>query len=115
MSINKVILLGFVGQQPNIKTFDNGDKIASFSLATTERAFKTKEGHEVPEKTEWHNIQVSRGLAKIVESYVQKGSKIYIEGKIKQRSWEKDGIKHFSTEIIAENIELLDKKSEMPA
>ena len=115
MSINKVILLGFVGQQPTIKTFDNGDKIASFSLATTERAFKTKDGQEIPEKTEWHNIIANKGLAKIVESYVQKGSKIYIEGKIKQRSWEKDGSKHYLTEIIAENIELLDKKSEMSA
>lgn len=111
MSINKIILLGRVGKDPEIKRFDGGSK-ASFSLATTERGFKTKDGKEYPEKTEWHNIVCWKGLATIVEKYVKKGDLIYIEGKITTRSWENDGKKHYMTEIVADNIELLGNKSE---
>jgi single-strand DNA-binding protein len=115
MSVNKVLLIGFVGQEVKVNTFDNGDKLASFSLATTDKAFTSKTGQEVPGKTEWHNITATRGLAKLAEMYIQKGSKVYIEGKLKYRSWEKDGIKHYSTEIVAESIELLDRKTEIPS
>lgn len=111
MSVNKIILLGRVGKDPEIKQFDGGSK-ASFSLATTERGFKTKDGKEYPEKTEWHNIVCWKGLATIVERYVKKGDLIYIEGKITTRSWESDGKKHYMTEIVADNIELLGNKSE---
>ena len=108
---NLVILIGRVGADAVIKTFDNGDKIASLSLATTERGYKTKDGREVPERTEWHNIQFFRGLATVVEMYVKKGALLYLEGKIKTRSWEKDGMKHYVTEIIADEMKMLGAKS----
>ena len=108
---NLVILIGRVGVDPIIKTFDNGDKIASLSLATTERGYKTKDGREVPERTEWHNIQFFRGLATVVEMHVKKGALLYVEGKIKTRSWEKDGVKHYITEIIADEMKMLGAKS----
>ena len=108
---NLVILIGRVGADAVIKTFDNGDKIASLSLATTERGYKTKDGREVPERTEWHNIQFFRGLATVVEMYVKKGALLYVEGKIKTRSWEKDGMKHYVTEIIADEMKMLGGKS----
>lgn len=111
MAINKVILLGRVGKDPEVKQFDGGNK-ASFSLATTERGFTTKDGTVIPEKTEWHNIVCWKGLATIAERFVKKGDLIYIEGKITNRSWESDGYKHYITEIVADNIELLGGKSE---
>lgn len=111
MSVNKIIILGRVGKDPEVKQFDGGSK-ASFSVATTERGFTTKDGKTVPEKTEWHNIVCWKGLATIVERFVQKGDLIYIEGKITTRSWEKDGAKQYMTEIVADNIELLGGKSE---
>lgn len=109
MSVNKVQLIGRVGKDPEIKQFDGGTSKASFSLATTERGYKTKAGIDVPEKTEWHNIVCWRGLATIAERFIRKGSLIYIDGKITTRSWDKDGTKHYMTEIVAENIELLSK------
>lgn len=109
MAINKVILLGRVGKDPEIKQFDGGSK-ASFSLATTERGYTTKAGVKIEEKTEWHNIVCWRGLASIVEKFVKKGDLIYIEGKITTRSWESDGQKRYITEIVADNIELLGSK-----
>ena len=72
MSVNKVILMGNVGKDPDVKTFDNGGVVAQFPLATTKRGFKTKDGKEVPERTEWHNIVLSNGLAKVAEQYVKK-------------------------------------------
>src|SRR5690554_7456905 len=77
--VNKVILLGNVGKDPEIKYFDNDVAVANFTLATSDRAFKTRDGQEVPERTEWHNIVAWRGLAKIAESYIKKGSQLYIE------------------------------------
>lgn len=109
MAINKVILLGRVGKDPEIKQFDGGSK-ASFSVATTERGYTTKAGVKIEEKTEWHNIVCWKGLATIVERFVQKGDLIYIEGKITTRSWESDGQKRYITEIVADNIELLGSK-----
>jgi single-strand DNA-binding protein len=111
MSVNKIILLGRVGKDPEFKRFDGGSK-ASFSVATTERGYTTKNGISVPEKTEWHNIVCWKGLATIVEMCVKKGDLIYIEGKITTRSWESDGKRHYMTEIVADNIELLGNKSE---
>jgi len=111
MAINKVILLGRVGKDPEVKQFDGGNK-ASFSLATTERGYTTKAGVKIEETTTWHNIVCWKGLATIAERFVKKGDLIYIEGKITNRSWESDSYKHYITEIVADNIELLGGKSE---
>lgn len=111
MAINKVILLGRVGKDPEIQQFDGGNK-ASFSVATTERGFTTRDGKEIPEKTEWHNIVCWKGLSTIVERFVKKGDLIYLEGKITTRSWDSDNGKKYITEIVADNIELLGNKAE---
>jgi single-strand DNA-binding protein len=111
MAINKVILLGRVGKDPEIQQFDGGNK-ASFSVATTERGFTTRDGKEIPEKTEWHNIVCWKGLSTIVERFVKKGDLIYLEGKITTRSWDSDNGKKYITEIVADNIELLGNKTE---
>ena len=112
MSINKAILIGHVGKDPEVKTFDNGNKAASFTLATTERGYTLQNGTQVPERTEWSNVVAFRGLAGIVEQYVRKGSKVYIEGKIRTRNYvDNTGVKRYITEIYAENIELLTPKS----
>ncbi len=110
MAINKVILLGRVGKDPEIQQFDGGNK-ASFSVATTERGFTTRDGKEIPEKTEWHNIVCWKGLSTIVERFVKKGDLIYLEGKITTRSWDSDNGKKYITEIVADNIELLGNKT----
>ena len=113
MSVNKVILIGNVGRDPDVRHLDNNVSVASFSLATTERGFTTQNGVQVPEKTEWHNIVAWRGLAKLAEEYIKKGSPIYVEGKIRSRSWEdQNGVKRYTTEIFADNIELLGRKGD---
>ncbi|HKL72486.1 MAG TPA: single-stranded DNA-binding protein [Marinilabiliaceae bacterium] len=109
--VNKVILLGNVGKDPEIKYFDNDVAVANFTLATSERAFKTRDGQEIPERTEWHNIVAWRGLAKIAESYIKKGSQLYIEGKLRTRSYDDaNGVKRYSTEIVADIINLLGRR-----
>lgn len=111
MSVNKVILIGNVGKDPEVKYLDKGSAVANFTLATTERGFKTASGQEIPEKTEWHNITAWRGLAEIAEKYIKKGSKLYIEGKIRTRSYDDaSGNKKYVTEIIADSIEMLDRR-----
>lgn len=116
MSVNKVILVGNVGKDPEIRYIDENLAVASFSLATTERGFTRKDGTQVPESTDWHNIVAWRGLAKISESYIRKGTQIYVEGKIKNRSYDdKEGIKRYTTEVIADTIQLLGRKSDNPA
>ena len=81
-------------------------------MATTKRGYKTQDGKEVPEKTEWHNIVIWRGLAKVAEQYVRKGTQLYIEGELQTRSWEKDGVKHYTTEIIANDMQLLGRRAD---
>jgi len=104
--INKVILVGNLGKDPEIQTFDNGVKKAAFSLATTE-SYKNRDGQKVSQ-TEWHNIVLWRGLAEVAESYLKKGNQVYIEGKIKTRSWDgDDGKKRYITEIVADNMTML--------
>jgi single-strand DNA-binding protein len=104
--INKVILLGNVGKDPEIRYLDNNATVARFSLATSE-SYKNKSGEKVT-NTEWHNIVVWRGLADIAEKYVRKGSQIYLEGKIRNRSWDdKDGNKRYTTEIDCDVLQLL--------
>jgi single-strand DNA-binding protein len=114
MSVNKVILVGNVGKDPEVRYLEKNVAVARFPLATTERGYTMQNGTQVPDRTEWHNIVAWRGLAEIVEKYVKKGSQLYIEGKIQTRSWEKDGIKRYTTEIYAENIQLLGKRSDLP-
>lgn len=109
--INKVILVGNVGKDPEVKHLENNVTVANFSLATTERGFTTKTGQQVPDKTEWHNIVVWRGLAEVAEKYVKKGSQLYIEGKIRNRSWEdQDGKKRYVTEIYPDVMQMLGRK-----
>ena len=112
MSVNKAILIGNVGKDPEVRYLDKDVAVARFPLATTERGYTLQNGTVVPERTEWHNIVAWRGLATIAEKYIKKGDPIYIEGKITTRSYEKDGIKRYTTDIIADNISLLSRKSE---
>lgn len=112
MSVNKVILVGHVGKDPEVRYLDKDVAVANFTLATTERGRTLPNGTQIPERTEWHNIVAWRGLADISEKYIRKGSQLYIEGKLQTRAWEKDGIKRYSTEIYAETINLLGKKPE---
>lgn len=111
MSVNKVILVGHVGKDPDVKHFDNGTVVASFSLATTEKGYIAQNGTTIPDRTEWHNIVCWRGLAKVAEQYVKKGSQLYIEGKIRSRSYDDaSGVKRYVTEVYVDNLELLGSK-----
>ena len=112
MSVNKAILVGNVGKDPEVRYFEKDVAVAHFTMATTERAITLANGTQVPERTEWHNIVAWRGLATLAEKYIRKGAQIYVEGKIQTRSYEKDGIKRYTTEISAETIQLLGKKPE---
>lgn len=113
MSVNKVILMGNVGKDPEYKEFDKGGSVAQFTLATTDRAFKTANGTEVPERTEWHNIVLQNGLANVAKEYVKKGDKLYIEGKIRTRSYEdNNGVKRYITEVYGTNMEMLTPKKD---
>lgn len=112
MSVNKVILIGNVGKDPDIKYFDNDNVKANFPLATSERGYTTASGTQVPERTEWHNIVCWRGLAQVVEKFVKKGTQVYIEGKIRSRSYDdQNGIKRYITEIYADTLEILSRRN----
>jgi single-strand DNA-binding protein len=112
MSVNKVILVGNVGKDPEIKYFDNDNVKANFPLATSERGYTAANGTQVPERTEWHNIVCWRGLAQIVEKFVKKGTQLYIEGKIRSRSYDdQNGVKRYITEIYADNVEMLNRRA----
>ncbi len=112
MSVNKVILLGNVGKDPDVRYLDTGIAVASLSLATTERGYTLANGTQVPERTEWHNLVLWRGLAEIAEKYVHKGDKIYVEGKIKSRSYDdQNGVKRYITEIFVDQLEMLSSKN----
>lgn len=107
--INKVILVGNVGADPEIRTLDNGIKCARIRLATTERVY-IKEKNETKELTEWHSVTLWRGLADVVDKYIRKGSQVYIEGKLRTRDYDKNGVKCFATEILAEDMKMLGKR-----
>lgn len=110
MSINKAILVGNVGADPKVTTYSSG-KAAQVSLATTERGYTLQNGTQVPERTEWHNLIAWGKTAEVMERYVHKGSKLYVEGKIKTRSYEDGhGRKCYVTEIHVDVLELLDPK-----
>lgn len=113
MSVNKVILVGNVGKDPEIRYFENDKAVANFTLATTERGFTTTSGQQIPERTEWHNIVVWGGLAKVVETYIKKGSQLYIEGKMRTRSWDdKDNVKRYTTEVMVDTLQMLGRKGD---
>lgn len=115
--MNLVVLKGNVGKDPEVREFDNGGKIAQFSLATTERGYKTKDGRDIPDETTWHNIVVKQpGLATVCEKYVKKGASLLVSGKISNRSYDdSNGIKRYVTEIVIDKLDILgsgEKKEE---
>ena len=108
MSLNKVMLIGNLGRDPEVRYVMQDVPVATFTVATTEKGYRLANGTEVPDQTEWHNVVLWRGLAKIAEQYLHKGDKVYIEGKIKTRAYDdKNGVQKRITEIIADNMELL--------
>lgn len=112
MSVNKVILLGNVGKDPDVRHYDTGQSVATFPLATTERGYKLQNGTEVPERTDWHNIVASNRFAQVVDKYVHKGDKLYIEGKIRTRPYnDKNGAQRYVTEIYVDFLEMCSPKT----
>tara|TARA_B100000902_G_scaffold68112_1_gene74252 strand:- start:263 stop:700 length:438 start_codon:yes stop_codon:yes gene_type:complete len=111
-SVNKVILIGNLGKDPEVRHLENGASVANFSIATSENYKDRKTGEKVSQ-TEWHNIVVWRGLADIAEKFLKKGDKVYIEGKLKTRSWQdQDGNNRYTTEVITDNLTMLGKSPE---
>ncbi|RMF58596.1 MAG: single-stranded DNA-binding protein [Calditrichaeota bacterium] len=110
-SVNKVILVGNLGQDPELRYTPNGAAVTTLSLATNE-VWKDNDGNK-QERTEWHRVVIWRRLAEIAGEYLKKGSKVYIEGRLQTRSWEKDGVTRYTTEIIADNMTMLDSKGEV--
>jgi len=109
MSVNKHIIIGNLGKDPEIKTLENGTKLANFSVATTD-AYTDKEGNKVT-NTEWHNVVLWKKLADVAEMFLVKGSQVYVEGKSKTRSWDdKDGNKKYMTELHGERLQMLGKR-----
>ena len=104
-SVNKVILMGNLGRDPEVRYMPNGEAVANFSIATTEN-WKDKSGVR-QEKTEWHNIVMYRRLAEIAGEYLKKGRPVYVEGRLQTRKWEKDGVTRYSTEIVADQMQML--------
>ena len=110
--INKVILVGNVGLDPEVRTTESGVKVARVRLATTERIYN-RQTNESTDLTEWHTITLWRGLAEVVDKYVRKGSQIYVEGRLRTREWtDKDNIKRYSTEILADDLKLLGRRGD---
>lgn len=108
--VNKVILVGRLGKDPEVRNLDSGVAVANFSIATSE-TYRDKTTNEKKEITEWHNIVVWRGLAEIAQKYLHKGDMVYIEGKLRTRSWEKEGVTRYTTEVVADNMTMLSTKS----
>jgi len=107
MSVNKVILIGTVGRDPSIRYVDKRP-VASFSLATTERGRRTASGTEIPPRTEWHNIVMWDRSAEFAEKYIRKGTRLFVEGRLRTRTWEdRAALKHTITEILVDNYDLL--------
>lgn len=104
--VNKVILIGRLGKDPEVRNLENGVSVANFTMATSE-SYKDRTTGEKKEVTEWHNIVLWRGLAEISQKYLHKGDLVYIEGKLRTRSWEKEGVTRYTTEIVADNMTML--------
>lgn len=102
MSVNQAIILGNVGRDPEVRSMNSGDTVASFSVATTE-SWKDKSSGEKKERTEWHNVvSFNQGINKVIDSYVKKGTKVFIQGALRTRKYEKDGVEKYTTEIVIE-------------
>jgi single-strand DNA-binding protein len=115
MSVNKVILIGNVGKDPDVRYLDNHVCVANLTLATTERGYTAQNGTQVPDRTEWHNLVFWRGLAETVEKYVHKGDKLYVEGNIRNRSYDdQNGVKRYITEIFVDSMEMLTRPQQRP-
>ena len=113
MAVNKAIILGYVGKDPEVKHLESGIVVATFPLATTERAYTLANGTQVPERAEWHNLVLWHGLAEVAEKYIRKGDKLYVEGKIRTRSYDDQaGAKRYVTEIFVDNMEMLTPKKD---
>ena len=114
--MNKVMLIGNVGKEPQVRYLDTGICVAQISLATTEKGYTLQNGTQVPDRTEWHSVIFWRKQAEVVEKYVHKGDKLYVEGKIQSRDWaDKQGVSHKVYEIMADNLELLSPKAQTPS
>lgn len=112
MSVNKVILIGNVGRDPDVRYLDNHVCVANLALATSERGYTAQNGTQVPDRTDWHNLVFWRGLAETVEKYVHKGDKLYIEGSIRSRSYDdQNGVRRYVTEIFVDYMEMLNSRS----
>ena len=109
--VNKVILVGNAGNDPEFRVMPNGNGVANLSIATSE-SWKDKNTGEKQEKTEWHRVIFFNKQAEIINQYVNKGSKIYVEGRLQTRSWEQDGVKRYTTEIVASEFQFLDSKGD---
>ncbi|WP_044264384.1 single-stranded DNA-binding protein [Bacteroides timonensis] len=108
MSVNKVILIGNAGQDPKVTYYDGGNCVAQLSFATSEKGYTLQNGTQVPDRTEWHNLVFRNRLAEIVDKYVHKGDKLYVEGKIRTRSYDdQKGVQRYITEIFVDNMEML--------
>lgn len=107
--VNKAILVGNVGNEPEVRYMPNGNAVANISVATSD-SWKDKNTGDQHERTEWHRVVFFNRLAEIVEQYVKKGSKLYIEGRLQTRSWEQDGVKRYTTEIVANEMQMLDSR-----
>ena len=113
MPVNKVILIGNVGREPNVRYIDRDVAVASLSLATSDRAYTLPNGTQVPERTEWHNLVFWRSLAQTVEKYVHKGDKLYVEGSIHSRSYDdQNGVRRTVVEIWVDNMEMLSRQQQ---
>ncbi len=111
MSVNKVILIGNAGQDPKVTYYDGGSCVAQLRFATTEKGYTLQNGTQIPDRTEWHNLIFRNRLGEIVEKYVHKGDKLYVEGKIRTRSYDDQaGIKRYVTEIFVDNMDMLSPK-----
>jgi len=111
--LNKVQLIGRLGKDPELKYTANSVPVCNFSMATNE-SYKNAESGQLVERTEWHNIVVYRKAAEIISQYVRKGQMLYVEGKLQTRNWEKDGVKHYTTEIIVDDFMFLESKQGVP-
>ncbi len=114
--MNKVMLIGYVGKEPEVKYVDQGVCVANVLLATTEKGYKLQNGTEVPDRTEWHNVVLWRRLAEVVEQYVHKGDKLYVEGQLHYRTYDdKNGMQRRVVEVWAESMEMLTPKQRQSA
>jgi single-strand DNA-binding protein len=111
-SVNKVIIVGNLGRDPEVRAFPSGDRVANVTVATTDR-WRDKQSGEMKEATEWHRVVFNGRLAEIVEQYLRKGSQVYVEGSLRTRKWQdKDGIEKYSTEIRADQMQMLGSRQD---